>query len=162
MMTTTHARPTCFVEPAHPATTHVTIEYKGETESFDCCPEHFAFQKPTGATVNTVKILERVHRSDVALAFKNLRAAGWTARMNFRCCSSCGWYEIGENANALFFHSQDNESFDAQGYLVDDLYLAWRGDAAQAVEILRSAGLHVSHDGDESKRICIVAPEVTK
>jgi len=65
-------------------------------------------------------------------SFTNLRKLGWICESNWTCCSTCGWYELKFENNidtpekenelkAIFYHSQDEETFIENG----KVYLAW-------------------------------------
>lgn len=86
-------------------------------------------------------------------AFKALRKAGYFARQNFWCCSSCAWADIAEKkaAKAVFYHSQSNERF-VRG---DDLYLYWDGNGHEIARILEHAGLKVEWDGSPNRAIVV-------
>ncbi|KAK7181063.1 hypothetical protein DPSP01_003585 [Paraphaeosphaeria sporulosa] len=101
-------------------------------------------------------------------AFNRLEAQGITAAMNFTCCRSCGFEEIGDVANEgdhafVFFHQQDAERLDGEDC---DLYLAFgdhedesRAAAEKAgrevVQLLRDNGLDVQWEGNANSRIVV-------
>lgn len=79
-------------------------------------------------------------RQMVREAFAELRRQGYTAKMNFSCCSSCAWYELSEAGKAdkaVFFNRQSNDAFDGPT-LVRDLYLQWDGDHKVIAKALRA------------------------
>ena len=92
-------------------------------------------------------------KENINKAFKALRKEGFFARQNFWCCSGCGWSAMTETQakSAVFYHQQDRQMFERTG----TLYLAWSGDGATIVRILKEAGLEVEWDGSESTRILI-------
>ena len=97
--------------------------------------------------------------TNLTLAFKDLRRKGYFARMNFLCCQSCGWAAVpNDNANAVFYHAQDHESF-KEG---EDLNLAWSGNAYEIIGILHRRGLICEWDGTAEKRILVKNPSVKK
>jgi hypothetical protein len=77
-------------------------------------------------------------------AFKALRKAGYNARMNFSCCGSCGWYELGQSKKGadkvVFYHRQGAERLEQTGRT----HLQWSGDATEIVSILRHNGVPVA------------------
>jgi hypothetical protein len=95
-------------------------------------------------------------------AFKELRKHGYTARMNFSCCQSCAWYELskaGKDEKVVFWHNQDNQSFDRWGNLRCGLYLAWSGDQVEIARLLGSQFLNtrlaLEIPRDETKRFVV-------
>ena len=102
-------------------------------------------------------------KNRIKSTFKTLRKDhGFLARMNFTCCSSCGWYEMSEhkalkglseqekeNANIVFYHRQDAEHMDEY----DKCYLAWSGDGETIKKVLEDNRLSVEWDGTTSMRI---------
>jgi hypothetical protein len=94
-------------------------------------------------------------------AFRELRKLGYTAKQNFMCCQNCAWHALSdeEAKKAVFYHRQDSDSWGSYGKLDDDLYLAWSGNAAEIVAVLRKHGLLVAHDGSANQRIVIQTPE---
>ena len=99
---------------------------------------------------------------------KELRKHGYTARMNFRCCQSCAWYELGEagkHERAVFWHNQDNKSFDRWGNLRGGMCLAWNGDRMEIARVLRSQFLNtrlsLEIPPDETKRFVVTVVDRT-
>ena len=94
-------------------------------------------------------------------AFRELRKLGYVARQHFMCCRNCAWHALSdkEAEKAVFYHRQDSESWGYGGELDYDLYLAWSGDAAEIVDVLRRHGLSVEHNGSENSRIVLLAPK---
>ncbi|AYP68169.1 hypothetical protein PQE75_gp037 [Bacillus phage vB_BcoS-136] len=94
--------------------------------------------------------------------FKALRKEGFKARQNFWCCQSCAWSDLSINHgiedddNVVFYHNQDNESFDRDGYLNSKIYLAWSGDGQKIKEVAELFGYEVEWDGTENQRIGII------
>lgn len=92
-------------------------------------------------------------RDRVSAAFKAIRKQGYVARMNFSCCSSCGYYELSQivkkrgGAGFVFWSRQVEQRAWRDGKLVDTLNLSWAGDASKLVTALREAGLDVEHGG---------------
>jgi len=93
-------------------------------------------------------------RAKLRKSFAELRKMGWIAKMNFTCCQGCGWAELeadygcAEGDNMVFFHNQDNADI-ANGWV----YLAWDGDADEAISVLEKNGLEIEWDGSKSTRI---------
>lgn len=115
----------------------------------------------------------------LAAAFRQLEQEGVVARMNFTCCSSCGFTEIDDERTPLdrvingeyrylerefvFFHHQDAER------LVDPpalLYLGYGSFLREPSDVDEQAGRHVAQvleqhgfdvdwDGDVQARICV-------
>ena len=104
-------------------------------------------------------------KNRIKRTFKELRQNhGFVARMNFTCCSSCGWYEMSqnkalkglseaeiENANIVFYHNQDKSSMEEYG----KLYLAWSGNGQTIVNALVKNRLLVEWDGKRETRIMV-------
>jgi hypothetical protein len=53
--------------------------------------------------------MAKKQKSNLTLAFEELRSIGYFARQNFWCCQSCAWYAIPEEKSlkSVFFHGQD-------------------------------------------------------
>lgn len=121
---------------------------------------------------------KRTVKERINAAFKAMRKHGIVARMNYQCCSSCGWAALeidypkfdDDNDTAVFYHRQDAESFDERGNLrtgkywnshnelverTIDLYLAWMGDGETIVHFLQAQGLTVKWDGSSNTRIAV-------
>lgn len=85
-------------------------------------------------------------------AFKSLENAGYYAKQNYWCCSSCAWSDIGNSRDkVVFYHEQDADMLRECG----KVYLAWSGDAREIVAILKGAGLIVEWNGDPNTRILV-------
>ena len=95
-------------------------------------------------------------RNHIRKAFNELQTHGYTTRMNFWCCQSCGWAALSEEEakKAVFYHNQDNEDLRAS----QSLHLAWDGDGSLITSIL-SKYVTVDWDGDANKRIHIKAKD---
>lgn len=91
----------------------------------------------------------------LTIAFRKLRKAGYFAKQNFFCCQSCGWAIMTDEQaeKAVFYHAQDNED-KKEG---KPFHLAWAGDGNEICNILRESGLTVEWDGNDKKRIQIIA-----
>lgn len=89
------------------------------------------------------------HREALRAAFKALRAQGYKARMNFACCSSCGWAELGEGDLVFWNRQADARDFDEYGDVVGSLHLQWSGDAEAILAALRAQGLDAAWEGSE-------------
>jgi hypothetical protein len=98
-------------------------------------------------------------KEKVNQAFKLLRKTGYIAKQNFWCCQSCGWSAINNDypdaEKVVFYHNQDNDSWNKNKELDHSLALAWAGNGAEIVDIIKSVGLNVEWDGSEDKRIMI-------
>jgi hypothetical protein len=96
-------------------------------------------------------------RDKVDEAFELLKKSGYFAEQDYYCCQTCAWSSIPDELcdKVVFYHSQDNDAWRGDE-LKDILHLAWNGDSEEIVGILRSVGLSVSHDGEESTRIKIL------
>jgi len=103
--------------------------------------------------------------NQITAAFKALRKHGYTARQNFSCCSSCAWYELGEQGKSekvVFYNRQagaalrDAGSFRRIRRGPEILYLNWSGDAELICSELEAQGLTVERPADEHKSIGIV------
>lgn len=94
-------------------------------------------------------------RKKLRKMFATLRKAGFTARMNFMCCQSCAWAEIGniepQPEDVVFYHNQDNANI-PDGYV----YLAWSGNMGEIYKAISNAGLYTDHDGNEDRRIRVM------
>lgn len=87
-------------------------------------------------------------------AFHVLRCKGYVARMNFSCCASCGWYEIGQSkkgaSKAVWFHRQAHTRLMETGRC----HLQWAGDVSEICAVLYQHGIRVtSFPLDESNCI---------
>ena len=118
--------------------------------------------------INTTKLTQ---------AFKALRSAGFIARQNFTCCSSCAGAQLSKDFGAMpthkqarvkgavFFHRQDGESLREGGDMCIRFGTVKPGDhraedaaiGGVAVEYLKAAGLAVDWDGDPAR--CIVVKD---
>ena len=99
---------------------------------------------------------DKSDRERIALAFKEIRKAGYFARMNFRCCSDCGYAAIPDEYREkfIFFHNQDLVSFDTYGGIrTDGLWFGWAGSAPFLVGILNKFGLKATWDGNKVRKI---------
>ncbi len=113
----------------------------------------------------------------VKAAFKAMRKAGLTAKMNFSCCSGCACYDIASkassdkdagktvNAGYAFYHKQDGTRLRESG----ECHIAYgrmscskHGDLGdltteqigeKVVECLTAAGITTEWDGKASSRI---------
>ena len=86
--------------------------------------------------------------------FRQLRKEGWFARMNFKCCQSCGWSEVPDDKeNVVFYHNQDNDDLNRRG----EVYLAHSGKTERLVDLLKEnsigTGLVVDWNGSDSSRV---------
>lgn len=94
--------------------------------------------------------------------FKALRKQGFIAHQNYMCCQSCGWasiennYGVADESNVVFYHGQDADSFDKDGYLNSIIYLAWQGDGNKIKEIAEMFSYKVKWDGSKYDRIGII------
>lgn len=93
--------------------------------------------------------------TNLTKAFAALRKAGYFARQNFKCCSSCAWYAVPEEKSdkAVFYHAQNNDD-KVEGR---PFHLAWDGDGDEICRILNENGVETLWDGNKSRKI-----EVTK
>lgn len=87
----------------------------------------------------------------VSQAFRKLRRDGYFARMNFLCCSSCGWNAIPDDKvnQAVFYNCQSADSLKETG----EVYLQWSGDGEHIAKRLKETGLQVIWDGNEKSAI---------
>lgn len=96
-------------------------------------------------------------RERVAAVFKDLRSAGLTALMSYKCCSSCAVAALakkglGDEDSYVFFHQQNDDAFGDDGNMVDALYLHHQGGGGWAAKMaFRAAGFKVAWDGTEAK-----------
>lgn len=90
----------------------------------------------------------------LAKAFRELRKHGYTAKMNWWCCQSCGWAGLTdeEAQKAVFFHAQDATHRRAG----DNFCLAWHGDGAFIVSVLNENGVKTEWDGSSKQRITVI------
>jgi hypothetical protein len=118
-------------------------------------------------------------REKLRRAFRQLRSEGYLARMNFWCCSTCGSYDLAEQADqmaeegeppkgAVFWHQQSDERAfkDGSEDLSDDLYMAHglftaggidtdTASSMRIVEVLREYDLNVEWDGNMMQTIVV-------
>lgn len=91
-----------------------------------------------------------VKESKLTRAFKALRKAGYFARQNFWCCSTCGWADVPDGVDkVVFYHAQDN----ADRKKGEPFYVAWSGDGHEICRIFQEAGITTTWEGSEHKRI---------
>ena len=100
-----------------------------------------------------------VRKNEVNELFKKLRKAGYIARQNFACCSSCASYELGElceskgipedSRKVVYYHRQDTDRFWKTG----KLFLGWSGNGDEIKQLALDAGLSVEWDGTHEQRI---------
>lgn len=106
--------------------------------------------------------------NQITAAFKALRKHGYTARQNFSCCSSCAWYELGEQGKdekVVFYNRQAGAALRGGGSYrysrfrrgPEILYLNWSGDADLICSELEAAGLTVIRPESE---ICSIGIEI--
>lgn len=97
-------------------------------------------------------------KEEITAAFKSLRKQGFVARQNFKCCQTCAWAEMPEDAeNVVFYHNQDTErAWNSRGRF-DCLYLAWSGNGQAIADAFASQGFKVTWDGTTNQRIRISA-----
>lgn len=105
---------------------------------------------------------EESDRELLRRAFVLLRRVGWTARMNFSCCSTCGHYELSSEGRTqfVFFNRQANSSFNRHGDISNGLYLQWahpEENAEAIVSVLVSVGLDAYWDGSSGSCVEIVS-----
>lgn len=93
-------------------------------------------------------------KKKLKVAFEALQSAGYFAKQNFQCCSSCGWAAISkkEAKKAVFYHMQDNDDLKEKGYC----YLTWSGKGSEIVEILNDNGIKTEWNGNKKTRIKIL------
>lgn len=100
---------------------------------------------------------EPIGRDKISAAFRELRKDKWIARMNYLCCSTCGWAEIEGTKwatkikNVVFFHNQDNDRLKETG----KTYLSWSGNGKKLVKVLKKHKLKPIWDGENTTRISI-------
>ena len=84
--------------------------------------------------------------------FKDLRKAGYFAKQNHTCCSSCGWAEVPEEKSkkVVFYHKQDGDRFKEDG---DRVLVAWSGDGTEICNMARKLGFITNWNGSKSARI---------
>lgn len=101
---------------------------------------------------NKIKKVNKLTR-----AFNALTKAGYFAKRNFWCCSSCAWSAMTtEQSNkAVFYHGQDNDDLKGK----NSCHLAWSGDGNEIVKILNDNGIETEWSGNENKRIKITVPQ---
>jgi hypothetical protein len=91
----------------------------------------------------------------IKTAFAELRRAGYISRMNFSCCSSCGWYEIGQmpkkakSKGIVFYNRQSTETLSRTGRTM----LQWEGDSKFICTVLEKHGIKTKHNGTENQCI---------
>ena len=95
---------------------------------------------------------EPIGRDKISAAFRELRKDGYLARMNFMCCSTCGWAALEEASNkVVFFHNQDNDRLKETG----KTFLSWSGNGKKLVKVLKKHKLKPIWDGENTTRISI-------
>jgi hypothetical protein len=88
-------------------------------------------------------------RSKLHHAFVELEGKGYIApRQAWQCCQGCGCAALPEGTTKyVFYHEQDFDHWKERGVM----YIAWSGDAAEIVEVLRRHGCIVTHDNPEHR-----------
>ena len=86
-------------------------------------------------------------------SFADLRQAGYFAKQDFCCCSSCGWAAIPENQSnkAVFYHKQELES-KREGI---PLYVCWDGNGDDIIKIFSNNGIESTWNGEKDNKIVI-------
>jgi hypothetical protein len=82
------------------------------------------------------------HRRQVLDAFKTIRSADVRARANFMCCQTCGHGELSRaypDKPYVFWHRQDERSFDAAGNIKDCLCLRYHLPTRESVMTVLNA-----------------------
>lgn len=89
--------------------------------------------------------------TNLSKSFRELRKNGYFAKQDFMCCQSCGWAAIPDEQTkkAIFYHAQDKADIKEK----NEVYLAWRGNGKEIVEIFERNGLIVDWNGSENTRI---------
>jgi len=94
-------------------------------------------------------------RSDLKKSFAQLRKKGYIAKMNFNCCNTCAWAEIGDNYpdvdKVVFYHKQGGNDLKNTGRV----YLSWCGDGKEICEVFKNNGIKVVWNGSESNTILL-------
>lgn len=101
---------------------------------------------------------EQVYLMEVKIsdAFSELEEKGYFCRMDFWCCSSCGWNAVPEDAEkVVFYHNQDADNLKEYGYC----FMAWAGNAQEIISAFEEEGLVVRHNGKENTRILVALNE---
>jgi hypothetical protein len=102
--------------------------------------------------------------NQITAAFKTLRKQGYTARQNFSCCSSCAWYELGEqgkNEKVVFYNRQAGAALRGTGSYrfrrrgPQYLYLNWAGDVNAICTALEAQGLTIVRPETEVEAIAV-------
>lgn len=98
------------------------------------------------------------NKQSLNVAFVALRKAGYFAKQDFSCCSSCGWAEMTDKQSkkAVFYHGQDADGLKEDG----SCYLSWSGDGKEIVKILRDNGVDAEWNGESGTRILITISKV--
>lgn len=109
--------------------------------------------------MTTMKFDLEAVRVRLSEAFRVLRAKGYFAKKNWKCCQSCGCAAMPQGTEKyVFYHAQDRQNLmDGEKF-----YLAWGGDSREIVAALREAGLLVEHDGSNSTRIAVLGADSEK
>ena len=110
--------------------------------------------------MNQVQV-QKTDKEMVNQIFKAFRQAGYIAKQNNMCCSTCGWAAI-ENQygrdveKAVFYHRQNADAFNKDKMLTYPLYLTWMGDGEELVRIIEENGMKAEWKGTEAYRISIL------
>lgn len=94
--------------------------------------------------------------TNLTKAFRALRRAGYFARQNFMCCSSCAWSSIPLGTKCVFYDAQDANKMRNEGAVP----LNWEGNGKEIVSILNDHDLSVAWNGtDEGRILVLVNPQ---
>lgn len=111
-------------------------------------------------------------REKIAAAFRQIRKEGGVARMNFMCCSSCGWAELAEkygedsDRTMVFWNQQADDAFYTDrgwgsvgslyaGDLKYGLCLQWQGDKEQIAKAFKDNDVVAITPADESRTFTV-------
>lgn len=94
------------------------------------------------------------NKKKITEVFKQLRLkknGSFIAKQNWTCCNTCGWAEIPDADNCIFYNMQDTEMLKKYGYV----YLSWCGDANKIIDTFENYNINVTWNGTDSNRIKI-------
>ncbi len=90
----------------------------------------------------------------ITKVYKQLRKqsnGSFIAKHNWTCCTTCGWAEIPDGPNIVFYHMQDTDS----AKISNNIYLSWSGNAEKIISEFEKHNVQIEWNGLETNKIKI-------